>query len=303
MKRLLLVPLCLCGLLLTQARAGFVDIDQTSYSSDMFINVTDGDGNQTVNPLDIVTTVQLFAYTDANSAAKTAIAITRTEVASNASKLLTFAAPTASASQLETALAGFTNGSGVAGLEATDNTGTTSWALLTYTGTTTLSAAGFDFTAANFGLTTSAWTIDATAALSFQEYKGSGLVPNLTTQYPDGGVTASDGDSSGYNQKFAYDLTAVRDNGDDVHVVGEGYSDTAFTKLSSTSPAILANLGTLGSYNIAYGYVGTAPTGTNFSSSAVVVDIPNPSAVPEPSSLAMVSLIGICVGVVRRRRK
>jgi hypothetical protein len=297
MNRIFLVPLLLFSAITCQA--GYVDINQTSYTSDMFISVTDNDSSQVVGAGDIITTVQLFNYTDFNSLSKTAIVISRLEVLSNASKTLSFQNEVAQS--LTSAVAGFTNSSGIAGLDATDTSGDLSWVMLTADGTQSLSGSNFDFGVSNFGLTTSDWTIDATGTLVYQQYKGNGAVASLTTEYPDPSQLVNDGDGSGYNQRFAFDLTAVRDNTSEPYFdTGSSVGNSSITKFDTTSVA--ANIGTTASFGINYGYAGTSPSGTNFSSSAVAVNLADISSVPEPSTLLVFSALGFG-GIVSRRRR
>jgi hypothetical protein len=323
-----LTALLLTGLA-SVAQAGFFELTESSVTSTMYIDVVNNDGNNTVGVTDIVRSVQRFTYADAISGStRTGLAISITEVASEntlsglRNQYLFKAATTAVASGPGSisSLVGSFSGSSVSNLEATGVTGVSSdvFALLTASGDVSLSAAGFNFDSAAFGLDTTAgvWSVDMTAAFAstgtYQEWRQNFVPPSGSLSaidpetypgpYPFGGGSVEAGDSTGFKQLFSYTITQVKDD-NGVYTAGSGgYNSETFNTFDSTTTA---GIGINSQYDLNYGVDSalTQLSGTNLSSENVVLSLPAPGAVPEPQSMIVMAGMAIAGLVSRRRRR
>ena len=318
MIRFLFLSLAL--LCVTTCRAGYFELTSGTFTSDMFVDVVNNDGNNAVGVTDLVRTVQRFTYAEAITLdTRTAFAISISEVASanvlaGGRTQYLFGAPTTSTSGVDSIseLLGSFSGTSVSNLEATDASGVSAdvFALLTADGDVSLSAAGFNFDSAAFGLDTTAgvWSVDFTAAFAgtgdYQEWVQNFISPGVTTSidsetYPDGTYVA-EGDGTNFKQRFAYTISQVKDDNGEFTA---GSSLGVAQSFDTFTATVTADLGTDNSFGLNYGYIGTSPTGTNLSSNDVSVTLPAPGAVPEPNSFLILAGLGVFGLGYRRREK
>ncbi|MDA8698232.1 PEP-CTERM sorting domain-containing protein [Rhodopirellula sp.] len=313
------IILSLALLCVTTCKAGYFELTSGTFTSDMFVDVVNNDGNNTIGVTDLVRTVQRFTYSEAvTDVTRTALAISVSEVASvntlsgNRTQYL-FGASTTSTSGVDSIselLSSF-SGSSISNLEATNATGVSSdvFVLLTAAGDISLSATGFNFDAAAFGLDTTAgvWSADFTAAFSgtgdYQEWVQNFILPGIPITidpitYPDNNFV-NPGDGTSFKQRFAYTITQVKDDNDEFT---SGSSLGVAQSFNTFTGTLTADLGTDNAFDLNYGYLGTSPTGTNLSSNDVSVSLPAPGAVPEPSSILVLAGLGVVSLASRRRR-
>ena len=312
-------------------RAGFFEYSTSSFDEDQFFNTVNNDADPNLGVGDIVRSVVRFTYTDTYSTpgsalTRTALGISIAEVGTETSAvdgrtLLQMAAPTPTGSTGTESIADFITGLGVSNassiinLEATPESGTDVYALLSTAGDVSLSATGFDFTAANFGLTASDWSVDATAAFSggnyqafYQDYLNFGfgdITAGLDMDNPDANGSLSTGSNTFFTQQSGYTITQVRDDRGTyegtafatIDLISAGDAGVQFTYSTANLGSEVANLQWVSDSDL------TSPTGTELRSTSVSFSLPAPGAVPEPSAFLVMSGIGLAGLLSRRRRE
>ena len=306
---------------LVSSEAGYFELQDSQYTGDQFFNVENVDGQNTLGVNDIVRSVQRFAYLDSLGATRTALAIsiakvtgvpTGDEVNNGGTRNYSFGATTdtATSSGIDS-IAELSAAMSQTNFEATGATASADvFALLTTAGNVSLAASGFNFTAANFGLTLGIWDLDMTAGFdgsnNYMAFRGDyfgdivpGLFVTLDPVTQPNNTSIFPGDSTRFSQRFAYTITGLHDDDND-YTAGDSLQTFTFDTYSGST--VTANVGTTSSNLMVWESLGSSPSGTDFSSTNVVVNIAAPGAVPEPTSLAV--MLGLTVvGAMGRRRK
>ena len=157
---------------------------------------------------------------------------------------------------------------------------------------TDLTDLGLDFDAANFGLTASEWEVSVVAGLDGADDFAAWDSVNSGTINPADSTTGQ----TSFEFRFGFTVTDLYD---DSRVLPGG-TYPGFTVTDFDGGSTTASVGTLGdAYSIEYA---TSSFNQELKMSNLEFQILN-AAVPEPSSLAVVSLLALGATSVRRRRQ
>ena len=263
----------------------------TVFRDDSAINVS---STGTIDAGDVVQIVSFIEVMDGSTPTDTILGLTWLQVDNFDTSAKRYNFKSATSDTLDSFLTGLTTGGATGTDTVVDGTiSNSTFALLRSTSSySDLTSLGLDFDAANFGLTAKEWEVSVVAGMDGVDDFAAWDSVNSGQIDPDDATSGQ----TGYEFRFGFTVTDLYDDSS----LYPGGTYPGFTVEDFDGGSTTASVGTLtDAYTIEYA---TNAFNQELKMSNLEFKILNAS-VPEPSSLAVVSLLALGATSVRRRRQ